>query len=121
MAWISLPCYEGFDVMAIWPCKDSVSIYIMNDYLYVRSIWNFYIKVLSCYGLLSTSMINTPVPTGMNILVPFYHGVRYAAYQPRNSDEVRLFFISRCNIRQYSLSGTNSYYVQREAINALLP
>ena len=44
---------------------------------------------MSCYGLLSTSMISPPVATGMSILVPLYQGARYGAFQARNSDEVR--------------------------------
>ena len=119
MSWIYLPHYEGFDTVAIWPCKDTVSIQLKKNIKF-ELILKFFIKVISCYGLLSTSMISSPVATGMKILVPLYQGVRYGAFQARNRDEVRLILNPILLIQIY-FSGWDCYFLQGEAIHALLP
>ena len=67
MASVSLPCFEGYDQFVIWSTPDSVSrllVYIiklfrfevnhMSLFLFNESFDN---QITSCYGLLSTEVI----------------------------------------------------------------
>ena len=89
---LSLPCYEGFTKFLIWPEPESVSkIKYSSEYskiiFIVSNIWvksgetkcSLHFQSISCYGLLSQDPISDPQPTGRSIILPFFHGSRYAA------------------------------------------
>ena len=88
MAIVSLPCFEGFNSIAIWPDSQNVSfIFILWKYfLILESSWlnsndlNLY-QASSSYGLLSTTAINNVVSTGYVLTLPFFNGCKYVAYQ----------------------------------------
>ena len=50
------------------------------------------IKVASYYGLLSTSPITSPVPTGKMINIPIHSACMFAAYPGRSKEEVKIPF-----------------------------
>ena len=62
----------------------------------------FNTQITSCYGLLSTEVINNPVLTGSRVCLPFYSGCRYAAFPARNDQEVKndiFFMVDRNHFR----------------------
>ena len=107
MASVSLPCFEGYDQFVIWSTQNSVSriIVIRFDMSHLKpTVWiicmfdkSFDTQLTSCYGLLSTDVINNPVPTGTRLFLPFYSGCRYAAFPARSDQEVKtnIFFLNQ--------------------------
>ena len=60
-----------------------------NLHVKLESFTKFSQNFISCYGLLSTEVINNPVLTGSRVCLPFYSGCRYAAFPARNDQEVK--------------------------------
>ena len=98
---LSLPCYEGFMKFLIWPEPESVSkTKYSSDHskiiFLLPNIWDkfgetkcsFYFQSISCYGLLSQHPISNPQPTGRSIILPFFHGSRYAAIPATSTDGI---------------------------------
>ena len=112
MSLIPLPCYEGFDAIAIWPEDESVSNLVM--FLHSKFKYQFELQMTSYYGLLSTKEIKSPKLTPAKVTVPFYTGCRYAAYPARNVDEVILIHILvLSSLKIISQAGTYSFFSER--------
>ena len=90
MNLIHLPCYEGFDALAIWPEDESVSNLLISSMLNANT---YKLQATSYYGLLSTKDIKSPKLIPGKMTVPFYTGCRYAAFPARNAEEVFLIDI----------------------------
>ena len=87
MTLISLPVYEGFNAIAIWPGYHPVS---HGSFHFEYILFEPLLKEFSYFGLVSTSLIANPVATGQGITVPLYAGSMYAAYPARSMEEVRI-------------------------------
>ena len=99
--FVSLPVFEGFQKLVIWPEPDSVSkifinclelpeniIYFKIKYYQDKHTPTFsYLQNVSCYDLLSPDNILNPQLTGQ-ITLPFYPGSRYAAVPGSSSNNV---------------------------------
>ena len=73
-----------------------------------------FIKVSSYYGLLSTSPITNPVPTGKMINLPIHSACMFAAYPGRSKEEVKMSFDWLIKMIFYSLkAGTVHHYTER--------
>ena len=73
-----------------------------------------FIKVSSYYGLLSTSPITNPVPTGKMINIPIHSACMFAAYPGRSKEEVKMPFDWLIKMIFYSLkAGTVHHYRER--------
>ena len=84
--FVSLPVFEGFQKLVIWPEPDSVSKIFINC-LDKNTPTFSYLQIVSCYGLLSPDNILNPQLTGQ-ITLPFYPGSRYAAVPGSSSNNV---------------------------------
>ena len=84
MSWVSVPVYKGFDIFAISPCQQTVNELIFR----FPCIISVLVQVVSCYGLLSTNPIMSPVATGRMVTLPYYPGCKYVAYAAKYMEEV---------------------------------
>ena len=78
---LSLPCYEGFMKLVIWPEPESVSKINISC-----SLEKLDFLLIFCYGLVSADPISDPQLTGRSLVLPFYHGCRYAAIPGTSTD-----------------------------------
>ena len=82
---LSLPCYEGFMKLVIWPEPESVSKINLSCRLEIIDFIHI-LQNISCYGLVSADPISDPQLTGRSLVLPFYHGCRYAAIPGTSTD-----------------------------------
>ena len=70
-------------------------------------------QLASCYGLLSTESISSPLPSGEWMNVYFYPGFRYVAFPARSSEDVRMHLYE--SLKQYCILqvATVTFYVSR--------
>ena len=53
-----------------------------------------FLQIISCYGLLDIDVIQSPVPTGQYLELPYYAGSRYVAYRPSQTDQVNFIVLT---------------------------
>ena len=92
MAWIQLPCFEGYTQFAAWPAQLGVSNIIsivVNFTVFNNLVFHcLSLQGPSCYGLLDTEMILHPVPTGDLVCIPYFPSYRYVAYKSEKRMQV---------------------------------
>ena len=94
-AVISLPCYDGFNQIAVWPASQSVSKSSLTVKINLFKLFGCELiiaifQLASYYGLISTESIVSPLPSGEWMTVYFYPGFRYVAFPARSSEDVRM-------------------------------
>ena len=100
---LALPCYEGFFKYVIWSEPESVSKIKkkLKIKMFEENEFSFSFQSISCYGLLSTEPIINPQLTGGCMILPFFHGCRYAAIPCNRTDGV--IQVDICKSRPESL------------------
>ena len=84
MGKVSLPCYEGFTKFLVWPKHHAVSTCTCKQTLSTI----LYFKVKSYYGLMAKEPIPPPAHSGNNVVLPYYPGCLYVAYQAEDGKSV---------------------------------
>ena len=90
---VRLPCFDGYNQFALWPAPQLVSLKL-GKFVLINSLRKFYIILLflfqstSCYGLLDTSAILSPINTGQYVDLIYYPGYCYAAYKAEDVNKV---------------------------------
>ena len=90
---VRLPCFEGYNQFALWPAPQLVSIslgitVLINSLLSIDIILSLPFQTSSCYGLLDTSAILSPINTGQYVDLVYYPGYCYAAYKAKDVNKV---------------------------------
>ena len=86
---VRLPCYSGYNHIAIWPSSQMV---ISRNVIKKNAICFFEFQNCSYYGLLDVNSILSPIKTGEWVELAFRPGFFYAAYKATESCQVNDLF-----------------------------